>query len=476
MLQRMAVAVMLCASWGAIRLYAQVDLDASEAVSPELQNAELLDAWNSIAKRIENRESWDVLRADLHAAIESNPLAEHVGLCRQLLASIDAVIQTPPLHDDITEDSEVPDLIKSLPKSSLNYRLAIAPNAYYESVGGFVWDYYSKLSMTFVPDPAMVLFSRGRVVIDPLIECLDDIRATHCVATSDDGMRQPTVARVCDVALALIEVLSGCTFRESNYNSPFVSEWTTDERGDLIRTIRKWRLATQSMSPSEAVLWQIENGPEKLRIQMIETLIARKDFEAALTYLEKVYREGSDEKLSLFANRMVRAGSREPIDRIHRLVDENKVREIDRDSILLIAHFGETRDFQLLVNLVESAGQHDDGALVMRIQIIVEALRAAKDRRAMMAVPVHIAVIQTMQDEWSVLLSEPMPRHAFPPILDKSIYAIQQFSGRGFGMHEESESFDRARACKAILKWWDEEGEGAFGLEQNKAHAPVGIR
>jgi hypothetical protein len=466
--------MMLCVAGGTVRVCAQVSQDVPDSETKLAHDTELLDAWDKIAQRVKQREPWDVLSADLHAAIERYHLSEHVGRCQQLLASIDAVVKSPPPSVNITDESEVSDLINALPDSSILHRLAIAPNVYYTQVEQFAWDYYSERLMTFVPDPAMELYSRGLSAIDPLIECLNDTRATRSVGTSEDGYGQPLVVRVCDVALALIEGISGCTFKESQYGNHLISEWTSDERSRLERTVRKWRGATQSMSSADAIAWQIENGPEKLRIQMIDTLIARKQVDVAMAYMQKAYEESSGGDMAQIANRMVQAGSREPLDHIHRLAATDE--SINRDMVTLIAHFGEPRDFQLLVKLVESTPPDKDRASAQRIQMIVESLRAAQHRRAMLAVPVHVAVIRSMNEEWTALLASSAPRHAFPPILDMSIYAIQQGSGMGFGMNEDSDTFDRARACKAILTWWDEEGEGAYGLEQNKPHAPVGIR
>ncbi|GJM24890.1 MAG: hypothetical protein DHS20C16_13050 [Phycisphaerae bacterium] len=459
---------------GATQLCAQVSPDNSEAESKSAHDIELLDAWDKIAVRIKNREPWDLLSAELHAVIERYYLSEYVGPCQQLLASIDAVIKSPPPSNNINDESEVPDLIKALPNTSMLHRLAISPNVYYESIEQFVWDYYAERMMTFVPDPAMAVYSRGSSAIDPLIECLNDNRATRSVGTSEDGYRQPIVVRVCDVALALIEGISGCTFKETQGGNYLISEWTSDDRNRLERAIRKWRGATKSMSPEDAIVWQIENGPEKQRIQMIDTLIARKQGNLAMPFMQNAYKESGGENIAQIANRMVKAGSREPLDHIHQLTKSDG--QIRREMILLIAHFGEARDFQMLVRLVASASPNEGRASAQRVQMIVESLRAAKDRRAMMAVPVHVAVIRSMKEEWTSLLSSSAPRRAFPPILDMSIYAIQNASGLGFGMNEDSDTFDRARACKSILTWWDEEGEGAYGLEQNKPHAPVGIR
>ncbi len=470
----MAVAVGLCVIVQPLRTCAQLASDpASEETKLAHDNA-LLEAWDKIGVRIKDGESWDVLGADLRAAIEQNHLSEHVGRCQQLLASIDAVIKSPPPDHGVTEQYEVAELIQALPRTTILHRLAIVPNFYYESVDQFVWDYYSRRRVTFDPDPAMVLYARGPMVIDPLIESLNDLRATRSVGTSEEGYRTPVVVRVCDVALALIESLSGCTFRETSHAKPLTSEWSADERNALEQSIRKWRRETKSLPLPEAIVWQIEHGPEKLRIQMIDTLIARKQHDVALSYLQKVYEQGAGSDLPQIANRLVQAGSREPLDHIHRLVAEGK--GIQRDMVLLIAHYGEPRDFQLLVRLVESSEPNTSRGSANLVQMIVESLRAAKDSQAMLAVPVHVAVIREMQDDWSVLLESSSPRHAFPPILDMSIYAIQRATGLGFGVNDESETFDRARGAKAILTWWEGEGEGAYGLEQNKPHAPVGIR
>lgn len=498
-------------------LVAQVSPSVPESRSREEQDRELLDAWDSVAQRIKNHEPWEALATDLYIAIEKNQHSEYVGRCQQLLTSIDAVIKSPPPKDNIDVETDTANLIAALPRSTMFHRLVIVPTAYYESIEQFAWDYYSKVTVSFHPDPAMILFGRGAAVIDELVECLDDTRVTRSVGTrGDDGYQRPIVARVCDVALSLIEGLSGCNFRKGGYSEALISEWSSDDRARLIRSVRKWRAATVSMGPSEAIIWQIENSPEELRISMIDTLIARGENELALSYLQKAYGqttrerlESSSEQLALFhhwmtlrrfdiavehlqiaydqakyansfvnksqvANRMLRAGSRKPLDHYHRLFAEGE--RLERDMVTLIANFGETRDFQLLVSVVHQAAHRNDRVSDSMIQMIVESMRAAKDHRARMAVPIQIAVIDAMRDEWTDLLATPAPRHAFPPILDMAIYAIQKATGLGFGMNEDSDTYDRARACKAIMAWWEAEGEGAYGLEQNKPHAPVGIR
>lgn len=473
-------------------LNAQVNAEASDAEPKINHDTELLRVWFEITNQIKNGEPWDVISLNLGSAIEQYPNSKHINRCRNVLASIDAAQKPPPTQSKITNDSSIPELIDTLHLAKPNYRMVIAPNQYYESVGQFVWEYYLERETRFSPDPAHLLRTRGRPALEPLLELLDDPRATRGVGTSDDGFAQPLVICVSDVALGLIESISGCTFKMRRGDLQLISERSKKDRAAINQLVREWHKATKTMTPTQAVLWQIENGPKKLRIYMIDTLIAKKQNAAALSYLQENYlkKEGDSQEDEeghpkqgapkngeidiALAGRMVRAGSREPLDFIHKLVA--KGRPVDREVIRLVAHFGDSRDFQLLVRLVESAAQKDDRESAQLLQMTVDALRSANDRQATMSIPVHVSIIKTLSNEWEPLLSANPPQHAFLPLLETSVRAIQNASGIHFGLADESDTIERARACREILTWWEKEGEGAYGLEQNKPHAPVGIR
>ncbi|NOX59034.1 MAG: hypothetical protein GXP29_09280 [Planctomycetes bacterium] len=467
------VVVLLGFSGSATPLAAQVGQNEPETDPKIDADAALLQAWSEAVDQVAEGKPWPQISADLHAATQRFSHSKYAERCSQLEASIDLAAQTPAIESSPTNESSITELIAAIHLAKLDYRLVLIPNQYYDSVSQFVWEYYLERRVSIPSDPAHVLYTRGRLAIEPLIDLLDDVRATRGAGRSDDGFIEPFVIRVCDVALGLIEGISGCTFKQRRGDLPLISQWPANERAELIQMIRDWWAATKSLSRTDAVLWQIEHGPKKLRINMVDTLIARKDFPAALSYLQKSYR--TDDSIdAAMAGRMMRAGSREPLDFIHRLVAKGGT--VDRKIIRLIAHFGDSRDFELLRGMVEAtAGTHDRES-ADRLQVIVDALRAADERQAILGVPVHVAVIKVLSNEWMPLLSDGPPQHAPPPLLDTSIRGIQRATGIGFGLTDEFDVSMRARACRDIVSWWALEGEGAYGLRQNKPHAPVGIR
>jgi hypothetical protein len=88
------------------------------------------------------------------------------------------------------------------------------------------------------PDsPAVALRNMGRAVIPPMISLLDDHRPTRSVGQPPNG---GVVLRYCDVALEIIEAISGQKFDKRTERGAFLSTADDSVRSVITSRARQW--------------------------------------------------------------------------------------------------------------------------------------------------------------------------------------------------------------------------------------------
>ncbi|HBJ87050.1 MAG TPA: hypothetical protein DDZ88_24965 [Verrucomicrobiales bacterium] len=87
-------------------------------------------------------------------------------------------------------------------------------------------------------DPASMVLSQGREIIPrlmPLLEDMGSTRATHQIITDETAL-----VRVCDLALAIIELKSGCSFCERMFSFGWFSNQSAIIRQSTRKAVEAW--------------------------------------------------------------------------------------------------------------------------------------------------------------------------------------------------------------------------------------------
>jgi hypothetical protein len=449
---------------------------ADESPANESTAAEMRRVWWDTAEQIGKRGDWAECAAPLAATLDRHPdgnLAPRLGA---LLTSIQMSADHPPTDAFLDRQTDTKTLIAALPAVSLRYTLLLRPLQSYGAEQRLIWAVYADNHTGTADASAFLLYAQGRAVIPRLIELLDDQRATRSVESDASRFKIPLVFRVGDVSLALIEAISLCRFHLDPYDyhprtrkSPLISEWTEEKRNQQIALIREWWENTKTMSLGDAVLWRLERATREQQIQMLDALVGTGRHAVAQHFLADRFRHG-DELDKEFSRRLLRAGSRLPLEFLHRAVAQG--RPVDHDLISLIVEFGEIDDFRLLRDAVlGQSSAHPDFSVDRAM--LVNLLNYSDNT---LAVPVLVAVIEAQMHGLPNDARAIRPAGKTPAYLTRAAEKLQTLTARDFGFGQFDSPYATAHGFENILRWWQREGKSAYDFPHVRPHAPGGIR
>lgn len=137
--------------------------------------------------------------------------------------------------------------------------------------------------------------SKGRDAIPILIQFLERDFATRWVYTSNDWGDSHFYLCASDVAIKLIEEVTGIYFfRNFAFRRWRLSDKPVEEREKIIEIIEKWYDGTKHLSKTEAIDFYLTNFDYTnygSRVYTIKNLAIYGDTASALLYLEKIYKE-----------------------------------------------------------------------------------------------------------------------------------------------------------------------------------------
>lgn len=450
---------------------------ADETPAEESAAAKLDDAWWRTAQMIGAGAPWNEAADTLNDALLSAGNAKFSQRCRNLSVSIGLSQTASPnaqrIAATLSERSSTQDLITGLQETRVSFDLVLRPLLKYGIDRQLAWAYVADRIAGGRDSAAYLLYARGREAIPELLDALEDQRATRSVA--DNRSRpMPLVMRVGDVSLALVEAISCCRFHiepkryePRGHQTPLFSEWGDEKRRDQIALVRDWWETTKHLSRAEAALWWINRVERGEQLEMIDALILTGDADAAVEYLRTKYRQENDIDVD-FAERMLMAGSREPLEYLRQAVRND--RPIERDFVKLVAHYGNIDDFKLLRS--EIMRPCHDGYPVDR-GMVVNELQQSNDP---LTIPIFVALLETKEEAAECNPHLNPENERVIGYLLRSAERIERLSGKDFGFTHLASNYAAQRGFEDILNWWKREGKAAFDLDQVRPDAPGGIR
>lgn len=455
---------------------AALGVRAEDDATPAGPAAELNDAWWATARALGDGDSWEQCAARLEAALARAGDAPHAARCADLLASIRRAQANPGSPQELSDDHSVEAFIEALPEVRLSHVLLLRPLQTYGPDSELVWEILAQRQPVGSAASAGRILQRGREAIPALIVALDDLRATRSVLADRDNYEAPLVARVNDIALALIEAISltrlhidPADYHPRSTDSPLISEWPAQKRAAQIALVQAWWDATRDHSPGAAALLRLEQVERRQQVEMLDAMIGTGRMRPeALQFLLARYRNGWEIDLDM-AQRTVRAGSRAPLEFLQEATRAG--RPVEHDMISLIGEFGGIDDYKLLRDALV---QPSDDSVEIDLGMVVNRLNYNNNP---LAVPVLVAVIELGSSQFAIDKNAPRRGGAAPQsYLLRAAEHLELLTGRDFGFARVGSTNQAERGFDDILRWWQREGKGAFDYEQVRPYAPGGIR
>jgi len=444
--------------------------EAEDASDPD-DDAALLQSWWEAAGCLQGGQaSWDACGTILSDAIGDYPESKHAPRCKSLLADIrltaeEAGDESPP--DDLTA--------ARLDVSWLYQPLRRHIGGRYE----WIWDTLSEPSDNSDDNPLVVWFKRGRPAVPDLMALLDDQRVTRSVSFRRSEDTRPVVLRVSDVALGLIEGISRCRFNTSGTRFKPFSLMNETQRRQIQEDVRRWWEATSESDPVEAIVWLATHSPLRRAEMAIQVLLATGYRQRAITCRATLYRDNGrifDNRGDFsFATRLLRAGSREPLDDLHTYIEQGH--ELQYQHVRMVGEFGEASDAAILESLMYREGkQICKGKATGRLSRRVANALSHSDNAH--CVPVVTAIIVSyVQCLDSDTADRPIGMHAgVPRYVVKAGLVLQTLIDADFGLVEKDPPGTQITALRLMAEWWKEDGQSIYGTQQHRATAPAGVR
>jgi len=303
-------------------------------------------------------------------------------------------------------------------------------------------------------DPAMRVYRRGRTMIPALIDLLDDDTATRAVFPAPEP-EIPVLLRRSDVAVALIQAISGCRFFGARQLKWFHQE-PPDHRAMVKQNIVEWWSATKDLSPDEAVAWHLDRATDAARAEMLNALIALGKLEPVRRHLLGRFFASAEPDLDAAAQ-LADLGDFAALDRVSASVTPPG--PLPPKLVSLLVSYGGEREYRLLHKLVMAdlgGSGAGDGATV---NAVVNALRATNNP---LAVPILLSVVSASYER-----GDPAwvgPSRGRDQVILLAAQRAQEVVQRDFGFSMRQNVEDRAEAAQRMIAWWRSQGRGLYGF------------
>lgn len=433
----------------------------SIAMGPSFLQAELLpiDGLSktlvTTCKQMHAGEDRQKLANELNKSIKKHPKSYYAATALSLLADLNASIATQKL--DAThrrtrffyEESKLPDYM---------FRWGNAKN-------------YPKGFEEYAKDPfAFVFKGKREESIATLIPLLTDRRPTRGIGYHGISGEIPDVPRVCDVAIAAIELLSQCHFQHNASQRKVFHTLPAAEAKTIRDRISAWWKKNQNKSVADGIRDQLPHASPYGQIEMAVALGKRTDDPKckadALAFLHALF----DRTVQLHYKVRVAEGLEKLADTTtvtyflqqHKkhLGQSTRTGSTPATWYLLRHHTPEV--LRVLHQLAEQETKQNDTSF----------LRAFTrwDTDSVWAIPgVALGLTQTTPNRDEAKHSPDDPNKKYFYQAELSVYRLQQLTGINFGYSKKGTDAQRLAAIKAAQKWWETQGKKLYSVDAIEA-------
>jgi hypothetical protein len=311
-------------------------------------------------------------------------------------------------------------------------------------------------------DPALQLLAEDRSVIESLLPLLSDRSITHARRGQLVSGFPPPQPRVCDVALAIIEIHAQCRFFHDCYHGTTFHQLPADDRKEVIEHVTRWWKDNKDKSllaGMRAQLPHVDQYPNK--IWMAKTLVRLSheqktdDAEYGLSVLRTMVRDARRSFVGAYAaDALAELGDTSAVDVFYEeWKSEPKIMHDSHIAFYLCRH-GQRREWELLREICakEFAAGEKAGQAVW--PCVLNSGAAVKSNPY--AIPIlGLALLHTEEaanpDSFSYA--------------DQAAEYLQTQLGQDFGYDRGAAGPQRKKAIGELRRWWQAEGQEIYSFD-----------
>jgi hypothetical protein len=327
-------------------------------------------------------------------------------------------------------------------------------------------------------DPVARLLTADRTVIERLIPMLKDDSPTRAFQENAlDRGGLPSIPRVSDFALALIEYHSLCRFHDNSSSGTPFHTVPDDERTRVIQRIALWWKENRNESVAAGIRDQIPFADYHAKVWMARTLIRlgekaknRADRDHGLDVLRQMVRDGAGSHPSVYAaSALAEYGDLSPRDFFFDLWKSTLGQPgIIRDPgiAFYLAEHGGRREWELLyaVAVEDTQNNRDAGGGAIWAAVV----NSTEPDTTPFVIPILGLVLQQEHTPGSRSVAGSAEVQSFT-YSDKAVEHLQQKTGLDFGYKPPAKLAERNAAIEKAKTWWTAEGQKKYTFDYIEA-------
>lgn len=431
----------------------------SLAVTPAWARDRLFDVLFSAQRSLSQGEARELVISNLTAAVSAEPNSTLVPFTQNLIAELKRTAEKAKrLSFSKAEIREHPE--RYLMETRVESYLVAKESYFLVNRQNRLID---QLAKKHPEDPASMLFAAGRPAIERLIDLLDDTSIARTVTGGGVNYSLPNFMRAGEVAMCLIEQLSGCDF--------LLEKRTLADQGRIIPHVRKWWIRNGGRTREEGIRDELESAYSQTadfnRRQYGMIWMALNLAESGQTkhadYAEQVLEDMVRSHGSMqAAEGLVRLGSRRGLEVLRERFETSKAhpsRVFSRSEISFLIEYGGLAEWRILHALVESEintyGQLPELTEgPNRIGVLPVLVEDANSRPLWIVPCLALALKQTRlhgEDEFYAA---------------DAVELLDKLTGENFGFSSTGSVRSRRDAAERALEWWNTKGGTAYSFDR----------
>ncbi len=463
--------------------FPQTAYGQADDVTEQQRDVELLGAWSEACARVGQGHPWSEIAADVERSLEKAGTTPHADQIARYLKSIrlaeEQVESTAIAGPNDSPESLVAALmysqILSAPDTSPDVGLILQPLHLHRKADNSLEIHWVSLGLQpeheFI-DPAIRVFKRGREMIPVLLDALEDRTATRSVFMMTGSHRPSVLCLRSDLALALLEAITRCTFYRSGGTEWFAQSHEAVRSG-VIDLARRWWKETQSLPDLEARGWLIGQIPYDYASTMIEAMIVEGHTDFAIKHLHANLYEDTGQVRPTVAHRLGALGDRSFLNEI--LMRNSQGETPSRHEIDMLVAYGSQREYELLARLVRedcSKSSESENKISRMILFVI----GETDNRNAVAVAAEALGVDDPFTDYSKVNRPSRATMQGDSRAEMAARVIQNLTGRDFRYSQDAPPESRQKAIERIREWWKAEGQGLYGFESSRIRRTGTIR
>jgi hypothetical protein len=314
-------------------------------------------------------------------------------------------------------------------------------------------------------DPAYQLLTKDRAIIEKLIPLL-----TNRAPTRSDNSRNLggaigsgmiPQARVCDVALAIIEYHAVCRFFRDSHSLSVFQQQSADRRDKVIQRVRDWWAENKDKSVAAGMRAQFPHAgsyPEK--VWMAKALVRvgegqkTDDKEHGLKLLRDMLKHNPGHVAAYVADAMAEVGDLSAVDVFYDALKSSGARSCEPHVVWYLCKHGQRREWELLAEMATAEvarGNASRGEQPVWMSVAGSGV-AAKNPYAIPILPLGLS-------HENRITSEPLQW------AEQSLRLLQKHVGQDFGYKANAPEDDRRAALRKGQEWWQSEGKAKYTFD-----------